>query len=114
VNKMKKQQRSNHTTTGGRGAKKDSRRQSQEKREKALRKSSKSSDLSESSEFTVQREGGRTVEARLNGRGKVTISVRQRDDDDSENEEMLRALVSRPGEGGGEDSGASDEDEWDE
>jgi hypothetical protein len=112
VNKMKKQQRTNRGKKDPHSAN-TSRRQSQDKRGKAPKKL-KSGDLTESSEFTVQREGGRRVEASLNGRGKVTISVRQRDDDDSENEEMLRALVARQGGGGGGDSGSSEEEEWDE
>jgi hypothetical protein len=83
VNKMKKQQRSNRLAVapagGGRGG------GGGKSKGLATAKSSKKA----SSEFT-----GRRVEASMNGHGRVTISVRHRDDDDSENEEQLRELVA--------------------
>jgi hypothetical protein len=88
VNKMKKQQRSNAAAVG------KTKVQTAGKRASSLGKAS--------SEFT-----GRRVEASLNGHGRVTISVRHRDDDDSENEEQIRELVANQ-------CGHSDEEEEEE
>ena len=58
-----------------------------------------------SSEFT-----GRRVEASMNGHGRVTISVRHREDDDSENEEQLRKLVANSR--SSEEEESEEEQEW--